>query len=65
MISVEANLVQTSSEPPITISSRQVVVDDQMMMDFLGVDYTMDEIREETGAQPSGEEFHVVQPLVG
>jgi hypothetical protein len=36
-----------------------------MMEDFLGVDYTMDEIREATGAQPSGEEVHVVQPLVG
>jgi hypothetical protein len=63
-ISVEANPVQTSSEPPMNISSRQVVVDEQMMMDFLGVDYTMDEIREEISAQPSGEEVPVVQPLV-
>jgi hypothetical protein len=36
-----------------------------MMEDFLGDDYTMDEIREATGAQHSGEEVHVVQPLVG
>jgi hypothetical protein len=48
-ISIEANPVHTSSQPPLNISSRQVVVDDQMMMDLLGTDYTMDEIREETG----------------
>jgi hypothetical protein len=36
-----------------------------MMEDLLGVDYTMDEIREVTGAQPSSEEVYVVQPLVG
>jgi hypothetical protein len=50
MISVEAYLVPTSSEPPMTISLRKVVVDDQMMMDSLGHDYTMYEIREETDA---------------
>jgi hypothetical protein len=50
---------------PCSISSRQLVVDDQMMEDFLGADYTMDEIREETGAQHCGEEVLVVQPLVG
>jgi hypothetical protein len=36
-----------------------------MMEDFLGVDYTMDEIREATGVQHCGEEFFVVQSLVG
>ena len=36
-----------------------------MMEDFLGVDYTMDEIREETSVQHCGEEGHVVQYLVG
>jgi hypothetical protein len=40
-------------------------VDDQMMEDFLGDDYTMDEIREAIGAQHYGEEVPVVQPLVG
>jgi hypothetical protein len=56
------SLVETN---PSNISSRQLVMDDQMMEDFLGVDYTMDEIREETGVQHCGEEVHVVQPLVG
>jgi hypothetical protein len=36
-----------------------------MMEDFLGVDYTMDEIREAIGAQHYGQEVHVVEPLVG
>jgi hypothetical protein len=36
-----------------------------MMEDFLGDDYAMDEIREEISAQHSGEEVHVVKPLVG
>jgi hypothetical protein len=36
-----------------------------MMEDFLGVDYTMDEIRETTSVQHFGEEVFVVQPLVG
>jgi hypothetical protein len=35
------------------------------MEDFLGVDYTMDEIREETSAQHCGEEVPMVQPIVG
>jgi hypothetical protein len=35
------------------------------MEDFLGDDYTMDEIRETIGAQHSAEEVLVVQPLVG
>jgi hypothetical protein len=63
-ILVESNLVMTSSEPPMTISSRQVVVDEKVMMDLLGVYYTMDEIREENSAHPSGEEVFVVKPLV-
>jgi hypothetical protein len=46
MISIEPNTVHTSSEPPMTISSKQVVVDVYMMMDLLGVDYTVYEIRE-------------------
>ena len=49
----------------ISISSIQLVVDDHMMEDFLGDNYTMDEIRGETDAQHCGEEFHVVQLLVG
>jgi len=36
-----------------------------MMVDFLRDDYTMDGIREATNAQHYGEEFLVVQPLVG
>jgi hypothetical protein len=36
-----------------------------MMENFIGVDYTMDKIREATGAQHCGEEVSVVQPLVG
>ena len=36
-----------------------------MMEGFLGVDYTMDEIREETSVHPFGEEFIVVQLLFG
>jgi hypothetical protein len=55
--SIETNL--------ISISSIQLVVDDHMMEDFLGDNYTMDEIRGPTDAQHCGEEFHVVQPLVG
>jgi hypothetical protein len=34
---------------PSNISSRQLFVDDQMMEDLLGADYTMDEIRGENG----------------
>jgi hypothetical protein len=49
---------------PYNISSIQLVVDDQMMEDLLGVDYTMDEIREATSVQHYGEEFYVVQSLV-
>jgi hypothetical protein len=45
-ISVETNL--------ISISSRKIVVDDQMMEDLLGADYTMDEIRGETSAKHCG-----------
>jgi len=47
------------------ISSRQLVVDDQMMEDLHGDDYTMNEIREATGVQHCGEEVFLVQPLVG
>jgi hypothetical protein len=36
-----------------------------MMKNFLGDDYTMDEIREATDSQHHGEEVPVVQPLVG
>jgi hypothetical protein len=36
-----------------------------MMEDLVRVDYTMDEIREETGVQHCGEEVLVVQYLVG
>jgi len=33
------------------------------MMDFLGVDYSMDEIKESTSAQPPNEEVVVVKAL--
>jgi hypothetical protein len=36
-----------------------------MMEDFLGVDYTMDKIRDEIGVQPYGAEVPLMQPLVG
>ena len=48
----------------LRISSRRIVVVDQMMKDFLGFDYTMDGIREATSAHHCGEEVYVVQPLV-
>jgi hypothetical protein len=40
-------------------------VDDQMMEDLIGDNYIMDEIGEATHARHFGEEFHVVQPIVG
>jgi hypothetical protein len=40
-------------------------MDDQMMVDLLGVIYTMDVIREATSVQHCGEEGHVVKSLVG
>jgi len=64
-ISIETNPIQNSIAPPITISSREVVLDDHMMMYLIGDDYTTHAIREATCAQPSSEEVHVVQPLVG
>jgi hypothetical protein len=39
---VETNPVHNSIVPPINISSIQVVVDDQMIKDLLGANYTMD-----------------------
>jgi hypothetical protein len=39
-------------------------VDEKMMMDLLGYNYTMDKIREATSAQPSGEEVTLVKPIV-
>jgi hypothetical protein len=56
------SLVETN---PSSISSRHLVVDDYMMDDFLGYDYTMDEIREEIGVHHCGEEVPMVQPLIG
>jgi hypothetical protein len=47
------------------ISSRQVVVDEQMMENFLGYYYTLDEIREATSTQPYGEEVPMVKTIVG
>jgi hypothetical protein len=38
--------------------------DNQMMEDFLGVDYTMDEIKKQTYVQHCGEEVIVVKYLV-
>jgi len=40
-------------------------MDDETMEELIGVYYTMDEIREVVGAKNYGEEFLVVQPLVG
>jgi hypothetical protein len=40
-------------------------VDEKNMEDLFGADYKMDEIREENGVQHCGEEFLVVQYLVG
>ena len=48
MISIEANTIMTSIELPTIISSRQVVVDEQKMMDLLGDNYPINEIKEET-----------------
>ena len=50
---------------PKNISSRIFFVDDQIMEDFLGYDYTMDVIIEAIGAQHCDEEVHVVKPLIG
>jgi hypothetical protein len=47
-----------------SISSRNLLLDDQMMEDFLGVDYTMDEIREAIDVQHYGEKLLMVQSLV-
>ena len=41
---------------PNNISLRKLFVDENMMEDFLGADYKMDEIIEEIGAQPCSEE---------
>jgi hypothetical protein len=49
---------------PCSISSRQLVLDDQIMEDFIGADYTMDEIREAIGAQHCGVGVPMVQPIV-
>jgi hypothetical protein len=49
----------------MTISLRQVVVYDQMMLDVLGSDYTTDKIREAIVARPFGEEVHEVKLLIG
>jgi len=56
------SLVETN---PNSISSRQHVVDYHMMEYFLGVYYTMDEIRETISAHHSSEQFLMVQTLVG
>ena len=40
-------------------------MDDRMMEDFFGADYTMDEIREANGVKHCGEEGLVVKYLVG
>jgi len=64
IILVETNPIFTSSEPPMIVSSRQVVVDKKMMIDLLGDNYTMDEIREANSEKPSCEEVHMVKLLV-
>jgi hypothetical protein len=64
MISKGANQILTSSGPLMIFSSRQVVLDEKIMLYFLGANYTMDEIREVIDAQPSSEEVPMVQPLV-
>ena len=54
----------TIDEPPINIPSRKVVVDENTMIDLLGDDYCMYEVREEIGALPPYEEVPVAQYLV-
>jgi hypothetical protein len=63
--SPEENRKSSLEINPNNISSRQLFVDEQMMDDWIGADYTMDEIREATGVQDCGEEGHVVKYLVG
>jgi hypothetical protein len=53
--SPEENHKSSLKRNPSSISSRIIVVDDQMIEDLLGADYTMDEIREETDVQHCGE----------
>jgi hypothetical protein len=48
----------------MAISTTQYVVYEYMMRNLLGSNYTMDEIREKIGAQPSSEEFPMVQHLL-
>jgi hypothetical protein len=62
--SLEAKRKSSLEINPNNISSRQNFVDDQMMEDFLGANYTMDEIREATSVQHCGEEDLLVQSLV-
>lgn len=50
----------TTDSPPMNILSSQVVANDQMMMDLLGDNYIIDEIRDEIGAQPLHEEISIV-----
>jgi hypothetical protein len=63
--SPKANRKSSIKINPSNISSRQHFLDDQMMEDLFGVDYTMDDIREATGLQHFGEHFFVVKYLVG
>jgi hypothetical protein len=62
--SPEAKNKSSLERNPASISSRRVL-DDQMMEDLLGADYTVDEIRETNGVQHCVEEDYMVQSLVG
>jgi len=54
----------TYSEPIIIVSLRQVVVVEKIMMDFLGDNYNIYEIREANSAHLSSKEVPMVQPFV-
>ena len=44
----------------MTSPTRQVFWDEEKIMDFLGYNCTLGEIRDENGAKPYSEEFHMV-----
>ena len=64
MISIEANPIRTCNESPMVVSSKQVVLDEKLVRDFPRTNYTMDKFREQTCAQPFGEDVLVMKPLV-
>ena len=63
--SPEEKCKSTLERNPNNMSLRKLFVEDQMMEDLIGADYTMDEIREATSVQHCHEEGPVVKNLVG